>query len=78
MGVTTFMLAERGTSLDRYFLMTPAQTRGAQRRGSAGDGMGSSAGYDSGGGSSNFSWFGGDQFPQLVPAPPAAIVVGRR
>ena len=42
MGMTTFMLAVGGTSLVCYFLIARAQNRGAQRRGSAGDGSGSS------------------------------------
>ena len=37
MGMTTFMLAVGGTSL-ADLLMTRAQNRGAQRRGSGGDG----------------------------------------
>ncbi len=36
MGMTTFMLAVGGTSLVCYVLMTRAQNRGAQRRGSGG------------------------------------------
>ena len=63
MGMTPFMLAVGGTSLVCYVLMMRAQNRDAQRRGFGGDGSLSSSSYDSGGGSSAFSCFGGDGSP---------------